>query len=153
MNLDKWEDKGLEGKRMEFRFYSVLMGSHQKDFSKEGTWYDFKRTLDMVWRMCSKEGNCFRSPGRRWQGLIMVVVNAKALFCLQLIDNMTVVLLIWKCCLFCLQSKYFSIFAKELKSKGSKLLCVHLYVCEHALTHVCSRVGWDGVGSGSGGCF
>ena len=72
----------------------------------------------------------------------MVVVNSKVLFCWQLIDNMAAVLLIWKCCLFCLQRKYYSIFAKELKSKGSKLLCVYLHVCEHALTHACSRVGW-----------
>lgn len=30
MSLEKGEDKGLEGKQMEFRFYSVLMGSHCK---------------------------------------------------------------------------------------------------------------------------
>ena len=75
----------------------------------------------------------------------MLVVNSKVLFCLQLIDNMTVVLLIWKCCLFCLQSRYFSIFAEELKSKSFKLLCVYLYVCECALTHACSGVGWGRV--------
>lgn len=39
-------------------------------------------------------GMSFRSPGKRCQGLIIVVVNSKVLFCWQLIDNMAAVLLI-----------------------------------------------------------
>lgn len=36
---------------MEFGFYSLSNGQHQRDLNKEVTGPDFKTTLEIVWRM------------------------------------------------------------------------------------------------------